>query len=151
DVTALYSIGPFAGMAVHTAVTFMVLSGGILGARPDRGMMAVLTRDSVGGVMARRFVPAAIGIPLVLGWLRWEGQQAGLYGTAFGLALIVIATILVFTAFVWWTAGSLDRPDVARRQAEQVADARARLPAIVEASDDAIIGTTLDGTITSWN
>src|SRR2546421_191209 len=73
DITALFTIGTFTGMAVHTTVTFIVLSGGILGARPDRGMMAVLTRDSVGGVMARRVVPAAIGIPLVLGWLRWEG------------------------------------------------------------------------------
>src|SRR5437588_4795466 len=116
-------------MAVHTAVTCMVLSTGILVARPDRGIMAVLTRDSVGGVMARRVVPAAIGIPLALGWLRWEGQRAGLYGTAFGVGLIVIAHIVVFTAFVWWTAASLDRTDVARRQTEEAAAARARLAA----------------------
>jgi PAS domain S-box-containing protein len=38
--------------------------------------------------------------------------------------------------------------DVTERSQEE---ARARLAAIVEASDDCIIGETLDGTVTSWN
>ena len=40
-------------LALHTTVCFVLLSSGIFLARPDRGFMQVVTRSSLGGVLAR--------------------------------------------------------------------------------------------------
>jgi PAS domain S-box-containing protein len=69
--------------------------------------------------MARRLLPAAILIPAVLGWLRLEGQRAGLYDSDFGVALYTVTSMVVFGAIVCCNALSLFRSDTARTKAER--------------------------------
>jgi PAS domain S-box-containing protein len=71
-------------------------------------------------MLARRLIPAVVGVPLVLGWLRLLGQQAGLYNTAFGTAVFAITSIAILTAIVLWSAGFLIRADEQRRRAEAI-------------------------------
>src|SRR5215218_5537916 len=101
------------------AMTFVVLSAGVLCAHPERGLMAVVTSSNMGGVVARRLLPAAILVPLVLGWFRLRGQQVGLYGTELGVSLITVANMFVVAALVWWSARLLYRIDGERRLAEE--------------------------------
>ena len=106
-------------MALNTAIAFAILSVGILCARPDRGMMAVVSSTGAGGVMARRLLPAAILIPAVVGWVSWLAQQEGISDQVMGMSLFVLANIVLFTALIWWNAASLDRMDRERRRAER--------------------------------
>ena len=62
-VRALYAVDPFSSVALHTALGLGALAIGILCARPDRGMVAVLIGDTAGGAMARRLLPLAFGLP----------------------------------------------------------------------------------------
>ena len=78
-VGSLYAFDPFSSMALHTALTLFVLCTGILSARPDRGLMAVATGNTAGGLVVRRLLPATIAIPAILGWLSLKGHHAGLY------------------------------------------------------------------------
>ena len=52
-VGALYGIARFIPMALPTAIAFLALSLGTLWARPQRGLVAVITADHPGGVLAR--------------------------------------------------------------------------------------------------
>jgi signal transduction histidine kinase/DNA-binding response OmpR family regulator len=101
------------------AMTFVVLSAGILCARPERGLMVIVTSRNMGGVMSRRLLPAAILVPLVLGWFRLRGQQVGLYGTELGVSLFTVANMFVVAALVWWSARLLYRIDGERKLAEE--------------------------------
>ena len=110
-VKSLYTVTPYSSMAVHTALSFMVLSTGVLFARSGRGPLQILTSNGTGGILARRLLPFAIGVPLSLGWLRLQGQHAGLYGTEFGLALFATSNVLIFSVLIWLTAVWLNRTD----------------------------------------
>ena len=145
---SFYGVASFIPMALHTALTFVLFCIGILCARPDHGLMVVVTSEGTGGIVTRRLLPAVILVPIVLGWLRLEGERAGLYDTELGLALITVASMGIFATLVILSARLLYRTDNARERAEE---ARSQLAAIVESSDDAVIGKTLDGIITSWN
>ena len=132
-------------MALHTAVLFTLLPLGILCVRPERGLMAVITSEAEGGRMARRLLPAAIGIPIVLGWLKLTGEMGGLYSARFGETLYTTLNVASFAILIWWSAKRSNTKDLERRHAEQ------RFRAVAEAANDAIISADNQGNIIGWN
>jgi PAS domain S-box-containing protein len=116
--SAFYRVGPYNSMAIHTAIAFFALGCGILAARPERGLVSLLTRSTSGSLLARRLLPAALLIPLVVGWFRVKGEQAGYFEMPLGAALLVTSLVVIFVALIWRTAVSLDRSDLARQHME---------------------------------
>jgi two-component system sensor histidine kinase/response regulator len=104
----LYAISNYTTMAMHTALVCIFLSVGILFARPDRGLISVLTSEYSGGQMARLILPLALALPPFFGWLRLKGEHAGLFGVELGFALFATANIIIFTILVWISAKSLN-------------------------------------------
>jgi PAS domain S-box-containing protein len=159
----LYGIGAFIPMAVNTAVGFLILAGGVLCSRPAHGVVAVILSGEAGGLLARRLLPAAVLVPLVLAWLRLRGEQAGLYDSAGGVALLTTATILIAGVLISRSATSLNWADVARRQAEdklrvlneqletRVRERTEELRTLFEESPLALCSVTTDGNVRSWN
>ena len=117
-VRGLYHLPASSSLSIYGLTVMLALITGIMAARPHRGLMALLSGDTASGYLARRLLPAALFLPPFLGWLRLEGQRAGLYGLEFGLALFATANVVTFAVLVVRSAGSLGALDVRRQLAE---------------------------------
>jgi signal transduction histidine kinase len=117
DVRSLYTLGPYASMALHTSMGILLCSVSLLCRRPDAGVMMLLTSNSSSGLLVRRLLPALVLVPMGLGWLRLAGQDAGLYDTRFGVALLVLSSVLGLTTLTVFIATTLHRSERAHKRA----------------------------------
>jgi PAS domain S-box-containing protein len=157
-------------MAVPTAAGFVLAGAAVLCARPDQGMMAIVTSRTAGGVVARRLLPAALGLPLVLGWLRLLGERGGLWTFQAGFVLLALSTLALFTLIAWRSALALHRTDIQRQQVEEallrardeletqvqqrtrdLRESERRYRELVDSSRGLICTHDLDGTLLSVN
>lgn len=108
QVSALYTVGVFIRIAWPTAFCFVILPLGILFSRPQDGPLSAITSDKAGGEMARRLLPYAFLLPVTLGWLRLQGQYAGLFDLEQGLAIFVVTLSTIFISIILLNANGLN-------------------------------------------
>jgi PAS domain S-box-containing protein len=155
----LYSFGRYGTIAAHAAAAFIVLGIGVIAVRDHDGITGVLRSPGPGGELSRRFLPMAILLPALLGWLRLRGQEAGLYDTAFGVALFAVTLTVILLIVTVRSAAWIDRVDLQRQHMLRDLDSARRdalereinLAAVVDSSDDAIVGCSVNGIIRTWN
>ncbi|MGB3635394.1 MAG: PAS domain S-box protein [Rubrobacteraceae bacterium] len=135
DAQAFNGIGDYTSMALPTAIMLYLLSIGVLCARLGRGLMRMIVSDSPAGSLLRVLFPAAIFVPIVLGWLRLEGERAGLYGADVGVGLFVMANMTIFITLVLVSARLLYNSDAERKRSEEeFRESELRLRTIVESA-----------------
>ncbi|HLY62624.1 MAG TPA: PAS domain S-box protein [Terriglobia bacterium] len=142
----------FIGMNLLTPLICLFLTFGMLASRPDTLLVGPLFREGIGAVTLRRLLPAAIIVPLVMTWIRSEGQAAGYFRGALGVAIFVTATFAVFSVLLYLTAISLDRIEAKRHSAEEALRERENLlRAIVETEPECVKLTKRDGELILMN
>jgi PAS domain S-box-containing protein len=107
-------------LALQTAVTLLVLSLGLLCARTDRGLAALVASSMAGGVLIRRLLPGAVILPILIGALGWRTFSAGVYSGWSVVALMIIATIALLAGFAIWNGYVVNRSDAERSRSEGI-------------------------------
>jgi diguanylate cyclase (GGDEF)-like protein len=118
SIGQLYGVGHFIPMALHTALCLVVLAACVISLHPHRGFTKILLNKGPAGSLARTALPLALFVPVVVGFVRLIGQQAGFYGTETGIALQVIANVLLTFCLLSGAILALYRADLIRLQRE---------------------------------
>ena len=106
---------PFNPVAVHTAVMLLMLALGWLAARPEAGLMRVLSARSAGGAVARRALLPSLLIPTVLGYLAQWLEARGIVSQAGTVTLLAVASGGLVGWIIWSVSVLLDRVEREQR------------------------------------
>ncbi|MCT7956543.1 PAS domain S-box protein [Laspinema palackyanum] len=133
---------PTTHTAFSTAVTFLLLSVAILFSRPKQGLMRTILSPLVGGMMARRLLPGAIALPLVLGWVIFNGYKLGWYDKPTAYAALIISEIFIFSIEIYVQAQLLNRIEGDRQESHrqfQYAVMNSPVPIMLHAEDGEVL------------
>ena len=72
-VHEFYDATRLTGIAWPTTIAMLLLGIGLMLARPEAGPASLLLREDAGAVLLRRMLPAAVLVPLALGFVRRTG------------------------------------------------------------------------------
>jgi signal transduction histidine kinase len=134
---SLYSVDQYAAMAFSTASCFIAIGIGAILSAPQRGLGALLIANDAGSLFTRRMLPAALTIPILLGFVWLMGRRAELVGRETGVALMVVLIAGIYTALLLHSARSVSALDRERATAlEEAERARARAEAANRAKSD---------------
>jgi diguanylate cyclase (GGDEF)-like protein/PAS domain S-box-containing protein len=129
----------YTAMAAHTAIALALVGLGVIGLLGSASPFAPLAGRSSTAVVSRHLLAVSIAAPVVLAWLRLQGERLNLFDAGFGVSIMLVGTMTIIvtailTAARW--AGDLD----SRR-----AKAEAERDSFFEMSPDMLVVMGRDG------
>jgi PAS domain S-box-containing protein len=119
---------------------------------PKPGAIQSGQQNSAKVSAAFKLIPAAVILPVILGWLVYQGEQHGWYGTGWGMVLLSGLMIIAALVLMQCTIDTLDRLDSDRQQAnERCRSSEERLKLALQGSGQGIWDWDLETQVLTWD
>jgi len=113
-VTWFYAQDPRAPVAPFVSICLVLLSLGGFFARPQLYLCQIFAANNIRGILLRRLIPLAFILSFFTGWLRLQGEQAGLLGLQASTAIFSVILSAIFCAALAWSLVSVLRLERSR-------------------------------------
>lgn len=169
-VSSLQRVGPDTSVALHAALSLVVIGVGLVWSTPEHGLVGLARQGPAPSLLIRRALPAVIGVPLALGWVSLAGERAGWYDPELGVAIMAMGAALTGGLVLWRSASVVaglegqraramtDLASTNTRLEEEVASRTASLAsqaaiqqASLEALEQGVVLSTLGGEVLLLN
>src|SRR6184192_2341508 len=143
---------PLLGFSAPAALATTLAAIALATGRPSDWLLDTLSSKRTGAVVTRWLLPAAMVVPIAVGWMRLYAEREGLFGEAFGMALFTLVMIAWFSSLIIWVARTLDQAAAQRAQAEGAAtEQREWLQVTLASIGDGVIATDAAGRVRFLN
>ncbi|HKI54479.1 MAG TPA: ATP-binding protein [Anaerolineales bacterium] len=115
----LHSQQLFTYTAIHASVTFLLISLGVILARPTSNMVQMLSSNQTGSRAFRLLLPGIILFTILMGWVVEWLQGIGLLDTNQESIFLVILLIFVYSPLIYFIGMNTNKAEEALRTSEE--------------------------------
>ncbi|MCI0551016.1 MAG: GAF domain-containing protein, partial [Anaerolineae bacterium] len=108
---SLYRLPGYGSVAIHTAFTLLILSLGILIARPTMGIMTVFSSNMPGSRVIRLLIPITILITISLAYIVEQSERASYFNAENALTIFAVLLILVYAPLFYFFAKRINQSE----------------------------------------
>jgi signal transduction histidine kinase len=120
-VTWFYAQEPGSSVAPYVSICLVLLSLGGFFARPQLYLCRVFAANDIRGITLRRLIPLAFVLSFFMGWLRLQGEQAGVLGLRASTAISSVILSALLCAALAWSLVSVLRLERSREEERRAA------------------------------
>lgn len=132
-VEELFNLLRYDPMSVRTAICLVLFSMAVILYNPTKSYFSVIASAGTSGVIVRLFIPLAILIPVVFGYIRLLVQWRQPIKVELGVAVLITTIVITFLILILFASHVIHKKEILQRAAET------RFQALLESAPDSMV------------